>query len=151
MTAFPKLGVVALIGVLSSVVPAQADVVGQSQLGFVSRNALIVAGSPAAVWKQLVSPSSWWSSDHTFSGDAANLTLDPVAGGCFCEKLPADQASSATSAKSSQGVNLAARGGVEHMRVVYVDRAKALRMVGSLGPLQSEAVTATLTITPQSG
>jgi hypothetical protein len=33
------------------------------------------------------------------------------------------------------------------MRVVYAEPGKALRMVGSLGPLQSEALTGTLTIT----
>ena len=39
------------------------------------------------------------------------------------------------------------RGGVEHMRVIFVDKGKALRMVGALGPLQSEAVQGTLTVT----
>lgn len=124
------------------VVPAaaRADVTEQTDRGFVSRNVVVMAGSPAAVWKRLVAPAGWWSSDHTFSGDAANLTIDPVAGGCFCEKLPADDAEA-----SKPGA--APRGGVEHMRVVYVDHAKALRMIGALGPLQSEAVSATLTVT----
>ena len=36
------------------------------------------------------------------------------------------------------------------MHVVFVDLAKALRLVGALGPLQSEAVTATLTVTLKS-
>lgn len=139
MTAWCKFGAGALVGVLATVVPAHADVTAQSEQGFVSRNVVVVAGSPAAVWKKLVTPAAWWSSDHTFSGDAANMTLDPVAGGCFCEVLPAEGGPAAKAP--------VARGGVQHMRVVFVDRAKALRMVGALGPLQSEAVSATLTIT----
>lgn len=139
MTAWRRIGAGALAGMLITGTPARADVTAQSEQGFVSRNVVVVAGSPAAVWKKLVTPAAWWSSDHTFSGDAANMALDPVAGGCFCEVLPGD---SGPAAKAP-----AARGGVQHMRVVFVDRAKALRMVGALGPLQSEAVNATLTIT----
>jgi hypothetical protein len=119
-------------------------VVGQSAQGFVSRNVVVVAASPAAVWRRLVTPSAWWSSDHTFSGDAANLSLDPVPNGCFCERLPAEDAAPAKGAKPGARPP---RGGVVHMRVVYVEHAKALRMVGALGPLQSEAVNATLTVT----
>ena len=123
--------------------PVRAEVIAQDSPGFVSRNAVVVAGTPAAVWNRLVAPAEWWSSVHTFSGDAANLTLDPVPGGCFCERLPADE-----EAPAKPGAPRApARGGVEHMRVVFVDHAKALRLVGALGPLQSEAVNATLTIT----
>jgi hypothetical protein len=127
-------------------VPAavRADVTEQTERGFVSRNVVVMAGSPAAVWKRLITPASWWSPDHTFSGDAANLTIDPAAGGCFCEKLPAENAEPA---KPGAAAHPASRGGVEHMRVVYVDHAKALRLTGALGPLQSEAVSATLTVT----
>ena len=146
MTALRGIGAGLLAGVLAMPIPAYADVTVQTDQGFVSRNVLEVAGTPAAVWKRLLVPSSWWSSDHTFSGDAANLALDPVPGGCFCEKLPADDADAPKVAKPGTP-RPAARGGVEHMRVVYVDREKALRMVGALGPLQSEAVNATLTVT----
>lgn len=141
MTALRRIAVGALALVVSAA-PARADVTAQTPLGFVSRNVVVVAGTPAAVWKRLVTPSGWWSSDHTFSGKAANLTLDPVAGGCFCEKLPVEDA---PPGKPGAGPRL--RGGVEHMRVVFVDHAKALRLVGGLGPLQSEAVSATLTVT----
>lgn len=139
MTAWQQLRVLALLWVLGTAMPARADVTAQTPMGFVSRNVLVVAATPATVWRRLVTPSAWWSPDHTFSGDAANLRIDPVAGGCFCERLPAE----AKGAKSA----LPPRGGVEHMRVVFVDHAKALRMIGALGPLQSEAVSATLTIT----
>jgi len=141
MAALRRVLTGTLIGVLAGAAPAHADVIAQSPQGFVSRNVVVVGASPAVVWKRLVAPAAWWSSDHTFSGDAANLSLDPVAGGCFCERLPTEEVATAKGAKP------AARGGVEHMRVVFVDRAKAMRLVGALGPLQSEAVNATLTVT----
>lgn len=129
-----------LLAALALATPAQAEVTDQTERGFVSRNAVVVSAAPDLAWKRLVRIGTWWSSDHTFSGDAANMTLDPVPGGCFCEALPAEGAARGKPAPPP-------RGGVEHMRVVFVDRMKALRMTGALGPLQSEAVTATLTIT----
>lgn len=88
----------------------------------------------------LIKPSVWWDSRHTWSTNAANLTLDARAGGCFCEILP-DPASP----------KAAPRGSVEHMRVVYVERPRALRMVGALGPLQADAANATLTMQLKAG
>jgi hypothetical protein len=133
--------------VLGMAGPARADIAAQTDQGFASRNAVVVSASPETVWKRLVTPGAWWSSDHTFSGDAANMTLDPVPGGCFCEKLPAEAVPATRAAKPGQVPRPPVRGGVEHMRVVFVDHARALRMIGALGPLQSEAVSATLTIT----
>ena len=43
------------------------------------------------------------------------------AGGCLCERLPGG-------------------GSVEHMRVVFADTNKELRLAGGLGPLQTMAV-----------
>lgn len=114
--------------------PAAAKVAQVSQNGFVVRHMAQVSASPEEAWAVLLKPSVWWDSEHTWSGDAANLSIDARAGGCFCEILP-----NATSPKASP------RGSVEHMRVIYVERPRALRMVGSLGPLQSDAAVATLT------
>jgi hypothetical protein len=84
----------------------------------------------------MLRPGDWWDSEHTYSGDAANLTIEPVAGGCFCEAIPA--------------ANGVPAGQVEHMRVVYVDpRVRTLRLSGGLGPLQAEALTGTLTMAVQ--
>ena len=146
MVALRRVLTVCLIGVMACTVPARADIIAQTAQGFVSRNVVVVAGSPAAVWKRLVTPSVWWSADHTFSGDAANLSLDPMPGGCFCERLPGE-AVPVKGAKPDIAARSALRGGVEHMHVVYAERGKALRMTGALGPLQSEAVNATLTVT----
>jgi len=129
---FPVLAAGALLAS-----PAHADVVAKSELGFVSRNVVEVAAKPDAVWAILVAPSRWWNSEHTYSGNSANLTLDPQAGGCFCEKLPAPA-----------GAPVWQRAGsVEHMRVINVEPGRALRMTGALGPLQAEAVQGVLTIT----
>jgi hypothetical protein len=63
----------------------------------------------------------WGGSDHTFSGNAANLSIDATPGGCWCEKL-------------------ANGGGVRHLTVVYADPGKLIRFSGGLGPLQDMAV-----------
>lgn len=114
-------------------VPASAEVIASSEQGFVSHNEALVAATPAQTWEQIVRPAGWWNGDHSYSGDPANMTLAPVAGGCFCEAIPA--------------AGDAAAGEVEHMRVLYASPGRILRLRGSLGPLQSEAVTGVLTIT----
>ncbi|MEE4450701.1 SRPBCC family protein [Novosphingobium resinovorum] len=115
--------------------PARANVAQVAAGGFVVRHVAQVSATPEETWAVLVKPSVWWDSDHTWSGDAANLSLDARAGGCFCEILPNE-----ASPKASP------RGGVEHMRVIYVERGRALRMAGALGPLQADAATGTLTV-----
>ncbi len=116
---------------------ARADVVTSTETGFVVRIAREVTAPPAEAWKTILTPAQWWQSQHTFSGDAANLTLDSQVGGCFCEVLPRPDGAPATQKP----------GGVQHMRVVYIEPPRAMRLVGSLGPLQSEALAATMTIT----
>lgn len=105
---------------------AAAEVVSASDAGFTVARKLSIAAPPAKIWATLIRPSLWWDGAHSFSGDAANLTLDPRAGGCWCEKL--------------------AGGGVEHMRVVHVSAPTMLRMSGALGPLQAMPVTGVMTI-----
>lgn len=118
--------------------PAMADVTAKSDAGFIVRISADVGTAPADSWKALVAPAGWWSGRHTFSGDAANLTLDPAPGGCFCERFPAGQGAPPGSRST---------GGVQHMRVIYAEPGRVLRMAGALGPLQSEALTGTLTVT----
>jgi hypothetical protein len=60
------------------------------------------------------------------SGNAANLSISLSGEGCFCERLPGG-------------------GVVRHMTVIYFDPGKILRLSGGLGPLQSMAVTGTMT------
>ncbi len=116
---------------------ARAEIVTRSETGFVVRLASEVTAPPAEAWKTILAPAQWWQSQHTFSGDAANLTLDPQVGGCFCEVLPRPDGAPA----------MQKPGGVQHMRVIYIEPPRAMRLVGALGPLQSEALAATMTIT----
>lgn len=129
----PAIAILALL----VAAPVQAEVVSRSDSGFVIRQVAEVTASAEDAWKALVDPAAWWSGAHSFSGDAKNLSLDPRAGGCFCEVLPGE---------GDKGW-LHPRGGVEHMRVVFAEQNKALRMTGALGPLQSEALLGTLTVT----
>lgn len=124
-----------LIGLLGFFVPAHAEVSEVADRGFVVRQVAEIPLPPSAAWELLVRPDQWWSSAHTFSGDAANLSLDQSVGGCFCEVL-----------RDQDSLTSAPRGGVEHMRVIFIERDRMLRMSGGLGPLQSEAVVGTLTI-----
>jgi hypothetical protein len=110
--------------------PAAAEVAASSDVGFVLHNEATVTASPDTAFAALAKPSDWWNAEHSYSGDAANMTIEPTAGGCFCEAIPEGG------------------GSVEHMRVVYFDpRVRTLRLRGSLGPLQGEALTGTLTMT----
>jgi uncharacterized protein YndB with AHSA1/START domain len=85
-----------------------------------------IAASPDKVYAALIEPARWWSSDHTFSGDAKHLHLEARAGGCWCETLPNG-------------------GSVAHLMVVYIDPGKALRLRGALGPFQGLGVSGALT------
>jgi uncharacterized protein YndB with AHSA1/START domain len=98
--------------------PAAAEVVDVQPSGFEVREVAQFNAPPAKVWAALVQIGRWWSPVHTFSHDAANLTLDPRAGGCFCETL-------------KDG------GSVAFMRVIYVAPGSILRLEGALGPLQT--------------
>ena len=121
---------------LSVTGPARAEVVETTALGFSVRESTEVRASPDEAWAQLVRPAEWWSASHTFSGDPANLSLDAMAAGCFCEVLP-----------STTSPRAAPRGSVMHMMVVYAEQGRALRMTGALGPMQSEGLHGALTIT----
>lgn len=126
------------LSVLALGVPAAAEVTTVSEAGFVIRHEAETAASKGDAWKALIAPGKWWSPAHTYSGEAANLYIDAQASGCFCEKLPRP-------ADAPEGQRM---GSVEHMHVVYADPPQGvLRMKGGLGPLQSEAVNGTLTIT----
>jgi uncharacterized protein YndB with AHSA1/START domain len=86
---------------------------------------LASAATPAALYRALGQVGSWWSSSHTFSGAAANLSLKLEAGGCFCE--------------------IWNDGSVAHGRVVETRRDRLARLDARLGPLLAIPVTAVLT------
>ncbi len=131
----PAIPAAALAAVLAAA-PAQAEVIRSTDDSFVSRHEVVVEASPKEVWLALISPAAWWRSEHTWSGDSKNLSLMPKAGGCFCETIP----------EVDEPGRFTLEGSVEHMRVVQAYPETALRMVGALGPLQSEPVNGVLTI-----
>lgn len=116
--------------------PAAAEVTTVHPSGFVVRHEVVVEADTKATWLALISPDSWWRKEHTWSGNAANLSLTPSAGGCFCERIP----------EIDEPGRFTLEGSVEHMRVIQSQPEAALRMRGGLGPLQSEPVTGILTI-----
>ncbi len=116
--------------------PAVAEVVQTSDGGFITRDQAVVDASTKEAWLALIAPAKWWNSSHTWSGDSANLSITPQAGGCFCERIPEDP--------DPEKITL--EGSVEHMRVIQSYPERALRMQGALGPLQSEPVMGVLTI-----
>ena len=120
----------ALIGILfcswSSLV--LAAVTDSAANGFVSKTSVTISAPPEEVYRRMVrNVGDWWDPAHTFSGDAHNLGIEEKPMGCFCEKL-------------QNG------GGVRHMEVVNFAPGKTLVMSGALGPPQSMAVAANLTI-----
>ncbi len=121
---------------LSCATPAVAEVKSQSDAGFIVGHTTEVLAKPDEVWKRLTLPKEWWNPQHSWFGNAAGFYIDAQAGGCFCET------------KQEKGPNgeSSIRGSVEHMRVIFAEPGKVLRMQGALGPLQSEAVMGTLTV-----
>jgi uncharacterized protein YndB with AHSA1/START domain len=107
--------------------PATAAVVSSEAHGFVVRETVQTNASPDAAWAAFLRIGQWWSAEHSYSGKAANLSLDARPGGCFCE--------------------LAGDGGVEHMRVAVSLPPKRLVMTGSLGPLLYEATAGVMDVT----
>src|SRR4029077_3073505 len=68
-----------LIAVLVTL-PPRAAVIDSAANGFSVVEKTHISASPDKIYAALVAPARWWSSKHTFSQDAANLSLDPVAG-----------------------------------------------------------------------
>lgn len=107
--------------------PASAEVLSASEHGLeVQQSVNLVIPQPAA-FSAFGQVGQWWSKDHTYSGDAARMSLQLRAGGCWCESL-------------DNG------GGIEHMRVTYVQPGERIVLTGSLGPLLYEATTAVMDI-----
>ena len=116
--------IVALIGAGT----AQAEVIHADPHGFDVREQVQLVVPAAEAMAAFAKIPGWWSKDHTYSGDAANLSLDVRPGGCFCERFP----------KTG--------GGIEHLRVTYLKPGEEMVMTGALGPLLGEAVTGVMRV-----
>jgi hypothetical protein len=124
-------------GLLTAIAsPAHAEVKATSDTGFNIVHISSVAATPEEVWKRLLAPKDYWNKAHSWSGSSAGFYIDAQANGCFCELFQENGADG----------KLKTVGSVEHMRVIFSQPGKVLRMQGALGPLQSEAVIGTLTV-----
>jgi uncharacterized protein YndB with AHSA1/START domain len=102
-------------------------VADSSSAGFTVKLTYTVKASPADVYGRLVhNIGEWWNPEHTFSGDAHNLSIEEKPMGCFCEKFP--------------------KGAVRHMEVLNLMPGRSLVLSGALGPLQSLAAVGTLSV-----
>jgi uncharacterized protein YndB with AHSA1/START domain len=107
----------AVLLVLGAAQPAAAEVKDATASGFTVENVIRVPVEPPKAWKALVEDvDRWWPADHTWWGAESVLSIEPRAGGCFCERHGEQQAL--------------------HLLVTFVDPGKLLRMTGGLGPLQ---------------
>jgi uncharacterized protein YndB with AHSA1/START domain len=127
-------GMTPVVLALAVVGPAAAEVKSATPNGFEVASIVTIAAPADRVYSAFGEIGHWWSSSHTFSRDAANLSLELRAGGCFCERL-------------KDG------GSVQHLQVVYAAPGQGLRLRGALGPLQMEGVDGTLawTLKPAEG
>jgi hypothetical protein len=96
---------------------AVADIADSGTTGFTFKTTLNIQAPPETVYKQFLAIGNWWDPNHTYSGDAHNLSIEQKAMGCLCETLP--------------------NGGAVRKMIV---------MSGGLGPLQSLAATGTMKI-----
>ncbi len=107
--------------------PAFAAVADSAANGFTVKIAISIQAPAADVYSKVVRVGEWWDSAHTFSGNPHNLSIDDKPLGCWCEKV--------------------GNGAVRHMQVITAIPGKALVFSGGLGPLQSMAVTGTMSFT----
>jgi len=105
---------------------ARAETSGVSGSGFTVTYAMVVDSEPGRVWQAFTQLPSWWNGAHSWSGQAANMSLDAQAGGCWCERWGNGNS-------------------VMHGRVLMAQPGSVLRMHAWLGPLQELPVSAVLT------
>jgi len=105
----------------------RAEVLDAAANGFSIHHSTIISAGRADVYGTAVDNiSEWWSSDHTMSGDAANLYINAKPHGCFCERL-------------------GSHGGLIHLAVTFVQPGIMLRFTGGLGPLGLMGVSGNMT------
>lgn len=101
---------------VTSALPVHAELVAASDTHYRQSHSATTTLSPDALWDRLIHPEQWWNPDHSYSGKAQNLSLDPQAGGLWREDWDG--------------------GSVTHGTVVQVIEGKLLRLEAPFGPLQ---------------
>ena len=117
----------AAMAILAVSAPAAAEVVSASPNGFEVRETVNLVVPPDITWASFGNIGAWWDPEHTYGGKAENLSLSLSPGGCFCERFPKG-------------------GGIEHMRVTFVDPGKRALLTGALGPLLFEATAGVMDV-----
>jgi hypothetical protein len=107
--------------------PAAAEVVSVSSNGFEVRETINLVAPPELAFDAFDDVQAWWDPEHSYSGDAKNLSLNLAPGGCFCERFPDG-------------------GGIEHLHVTYVDPGKRAVLTGALGPLLYQATAGVMDV-----
>ncbi len=96
---------------------ARAEVSDAGPGGFTVVHEVVIDAPRRRAWQAAVDEvGAWWHDDHTISGDASRLRIDPVPQGCFCETFGAGA-------------------GVVHLTVTLSSPTALLRLTGGLGPL----------------
>lgn len=106
--------------------PASAEVVSRTADSFTLRYAVGAEIAPEDIPGTLQDLPKWWDSAHTYSGSAANLSLDLTPGGCWCERL-------------ADGTNF------DHGRTVSVAPDRFV-FDAPFGPMRGKATKAELTV-----
>jgi len=113
--------------VLLIATPASAEVVGASSSGFEVRETVNLVVPANVAFAAFADMPAWWDPQHTYSGKSGNLRLSLEPGGCLCERFPDG-------------------GGIEHMRVTYLEPGKRIVFSGALGPLLYEATSGVMNV-----
>jgi len=114
------------LALLAAAVGVAAETSNVTPTGFTSTFREEIQATPEAAWNAIVQIPRWWSDEHTWSGKAANMVLEPQAGGCWCERWDGQS--------------------VVHGQVAWLNPGRLLRLYANLGPLQELPVHAVLTI-----
>jgi len=123
--------VIAALAAAFVAAPESAEVKQAAPDGFAVGFTRTLDVPPAKAYAAIAAVDRWWSGEHTYSGDARNLSLGGNAGDCFCERWK-----DATGRESS----------VRHGVVLMALPGQAFRIEGAFGPLQGLGVNAVLSI-----
>ena len=116
-----------VVGAFLASSPSVADVTNSAPNGFTVQHEVTIDAPRMTVYEAAIDGVGvWWSSDHTLSGDAARMSIDANAMGCFCEDLDDGNA-------------------VVHLVVSFVNRGVLVRLTGGLGPLGLMGVAGNMT------
>ncbi|MGB3626943.1 MAG: SRPBCC domain-containing protein [Henriciella sp.] len=114
------------IAALGLALPAAAEITASSPDHYALHHEASSDLSPEDMWERLTQPETWWHPEHTYSGSAENLSLDPKAGGLWLESWDENS--------------------VMHGTVLTVIEGESIRLDAPFGPLQGMAVNVIWTI-----